>query len=136
MSQLTRKGTSPNPIIVDSHAHLELQPLVRDPEGVVSRARKAGVAAIVTVGIDLDDAASALDIAERFDSVFASVGFHRPADVQRAKSQLKGLGRVRAKKLLSWLLDADLRLKGTHSTEGRDRFLLEQFVMRLAKSAS
>ncbi len=71
----------------------------------------------------------------QLEEVLSLAGIHRPADVQRAKSQLKGLGRARAKQLLPWLLDADLRLKGTHSAEGRDRFLLEQLVMKLAKAA-
>lgn len=72
----------------------------------------------------------------QLEDALSSAGIHRPADAQRAKSQLQGLGRARAKQLLPWLLDADLRLKGTHSAEGRDRFLLEQLVMRLAKSAA
>lgn len=71
----------------------------------------------------------------RLEDALASAGIHRPADITRAKGQLKGLRRERGKELLPWLLDADLRLKGTHSSEGRDRFLMEQLVMRLAKSA-
>ncbi len=71
----------------------------------------------------------------QLEEVLSSVGIHRSDDVQRAKSQLQGLGRARGKQLLPWLLDADLRLKGTHSADGRDRLLLEQLVMRLAKSA-
>jgi TatD DNase family protein len=63
-------------VLVDSHAHLELEPLVLDPEGVVHRAAQAGVAAIVTVGIDLEDARQALVIADRFPYVFACLGFH------------------------------------------------------------
>jgi DNA polymerase-3 subunit delta len=46
------------------------------------------------------------------------------------------MGRDTARQLLPWLLDADLRLKGTHSNEGRDRFLLENLVIRLAKEAT
>lgn len=63
-------------VLVDSHAHLELEPLVLDPESVVRRAAEAGVAAIVTVGIDLEDARQALAIADRFPNVFACLGFH------------------------------------------------------------
>ncbi|MEJ2715743.1 MAG: TatD family hydrolase [Deltaproteobacteria bacterium] len=63
-------------ILVDSHAHLELEPLVNDVDAVVKRAAEAGVAAIITVGIDLDDVQRALEIADRFEQVFASVGFH------------------------------------------------------------
>ncbi len=62
--------------LIDTHAHLELDPLVRDPAGVIARAQAAGVKVIVTVGIDLQDATVALDIAERFACVYASVGFH------------------------------------------------------------
>ncbi len=59
----------------------------------------------------------------------------RPHETSRAVADLKRMRRERAVQLLPWLLDADLRLKGTHSAEGRDRFLLENFVMRLAQSA-
>ena len=63
-------------VLVDSHAHLELEPLVLDPDSVVRRATEAGIAAIVTVGIDLEDARQALAIADRFPNVFACLGFH------------------------------------------------------------
>ena len=64
-------------------------------------------------------------------------GFNRrPSEVQKAKQQLKRMGRPAAKQLLPWLLDADLRLKGTHSNPGRDRFLLENLVVRLSKDAT
>lgn len=69
------------------------------------------------------------------DEALGVAGVRRPADVQRSNAQLKGLGRDRAKRLLPWLLDADLRLKGTHSQDGRDRFLLEQLVLKLARAA-
>jgi DNA polymerase-3 subunit delta len=71
----------------------------------------------------------------RLEDALSQAGVKRPADVSRATSQLKALRRDRGKQLLPWLLDADLRLKGTHSAEGRDRFLLEQLVVKLAKSA-
>jgi TatD DNase family protein len=62
--------------LVDSHAHLELDPLYQQAGEVVKRAGDAGVAYIVTVGIDLEDIRRALEIADRFPQVFASVGFH------------------------------------------------------------
>ncbi|MFH1118102.1 MAG: TatD family hydrolase [Pseudomonadota bacterium] len=67
---------SSRPFFIDSHAHLELDPLSRDPEAVVARAVAAGVGAMVTIGIDLADARNALDIADRIDCVYAGVGFH------------------------------------------------------------
>ena len=62
--------------LIDSHAHLELEPLVEQTQAVVARAVAAGLIGIITVGIDLQDAKVALGIAEQFDMVFAAVGFH------------------------------------------------------------
>jgi TatD DNase family protein len=62
--------------LIDSHAHLELEPLVNDSAGVLERARAAGVIAIISVGIDISDAEKVLEIADRFKGVFASLGFH------------------------------------------------------------
>jgi TatD DNase family protein len=94
------------PGLVDSHAHLELEPLVKDPEGAVRRAAAVGVTAIITVGIDIEDAEVALEIADRLDNVFASVGFHphNAKDVQdnglakmeqlASRPKVKGYGEI------------------------------------------
>ena len=55
--------------MIDTHAHLDA--LDEDPADVVARARDAGVTRILTVGM-----AQAVDLAERFDEVWAIVGIH------------------------------------------------------------
>jgi len=62
--------------LIDSHAHLELEPLVQDSVGVLKRATEAGIIAIITVGTNISDAEKALEIADRFDKVFVSMGVH------------------------------------------------------------
>jgi DNA polymerase-3 subunit delta len=54
----------------------------------------------------------------------------------KAEQRLKQLGRDRAGQLFSWLLDADLKLKGTHSHADRGRFVLETLFLRLARQAA
>lgn len=76
MTGVNKSDDSNNLFFIDSHAHLELEPLVDNPGAVVERASAAGVVAIITVGIDLEDAKRALDMADQFDQVFACVGFH------------------------------------------------------------
>lgn len=49
----------------------------------------------------------------------------------KAERQLKQIGRERAGQLLRWLLDADLALKGSHSTDERARQVLELLFLRL-----
>jgi DNA polymerase-3 subunit delta len=50
-----------------------------------------------------------------------------------AERQIKQLGRDRAGKMLQWLLDADLALKGSHSSPDRARFVLEHLFLRMAQ---
>ncbi|MCK9276111.1 MAG: TatD family hydrolase [Syntrophales bacterium] len=63
-------------MLVDTHAHIELQEFEKDREGVLERAKKAGIKAILTVGIDLDDSKKAVGLAERYSMVYAAVGVH------------------------------------------------------------
>lgn len=56
-----------------------------------------------------------------------------PQDIAKAEAQLKQLGRRRARRLLAWLLESDLRLKGSHSTEGRDRWAIEELLLKMTK---
>jgi DNA polymerase III subunit delta len=58
-----------------------------------------------------------------------------PQDFGKAEMQLKQLGRKRAQRLLGWLLESDLRLKGSHSTEGRDRWAMEELILKMSKSS-
>lgn len=50
---------------------------------------------------------------------------------QKSETQLRKLGRERAGKIYTWLLEADLALKGSSSTPARARIVLEQLVVRL-----
>lgn len=52
-----------------------------------------------------------------------------------AERQLKHLGRERGSQLYRWLLEADLALKGSHSTPHRARLVLEQMLLRLCTPA-
>jgi TatD DNase family protein len=66
--------------LVDSHTHLGNRRFADDLEGVLIRAREAGVAAMVVPAVDLVNAREVLAIAEREADVFAAVGIH-PCDV-------------------------------------------------------
>lgn len=63
-------------MLVDSHCHLDFDSLQSDIEGVMARAREAGVERMVTIStrIKLFDEITA--ITERFDNVYCSVGTH------------------------------------------------------------
>jgi TatD DNase family protein len=54
--------------VIDTHAHLDL---LEDAAAAVERAREAGVTRILTIGTD-----DAIGLADRFDEVWAVVGYH------------------------------------------------------------
>jgi TatD DNase family protein len=62
--------------LIDSHAHIELEPLAAQVPGIIGRALAIGVVGIITVGIDIEDAKAALKIARENAIVFASIGIH------------------------------------------------------------
>lgn len=63
-------------MLIDSHAHLADERILPDVEGVVTRAREAGLAGIVSIATDAGDVGTNVDLAERFDDVWATAGIH------------------------------------------------------------
>ncbi|RMF16405.1 MAG: TatD family deoxyribonuclease [Alphaproteobacteria bacterium] len=63
-------------MLVDSHCHLNYEGLREDVDGVLSRARNAGVGYLLTINTRLAEADEVCAIAETHPGVFASVGVH------------------------------------------------------------
>jgi len=67
-------------MLIDSHAHLEMKEFDHDREKVVERARQAGVDFVITVGTNLTLSRKAVELAQRHENIYATVGIH-PHDV-------------------------------------------------------
>lgn len=63
-------------VLVDTHAHLDMEDLRRQLPEVLKRARDNGICAIVTIGIDYDSSREALEIARENPMVYATIGVH------------------------------------------------------------
>ncbi len=63
-------------MLVDSHCHLEYDSLAADADGVMARAKDAGVGFCVTIGTKLANFPKTRAVAERFANVWCSVGVH------------------------------------------------------------
>ena len=63
-------------MLIDSHAHLDMQDFDGDRNKVLERAVKGGLTHIITIGIDLDSSLSALELGRKYDFIYASVGYH------------------------------------------------------------
>jgi TatD DNase family protein len=62
--------------LIDSHCHINFDPLGDDVDQVIARAGNAGVNHMLCVSVNLEDYPQVLALAERYDNVFASVGVH------------------------------------------------------------
>lgn len=73
-------------MLIDSHAHMDIQDFDDDRTEVFDRALKGGLTHIITIGIDLDSSRSALELARKYDFIFATVGYH-PHNAKRCEPQ-------------------------------------------------
>jgi TatD DNase family protein len=63
-------------MLIDSHCHLDFPDFADEIDGVVARARQAGVGAMLTIGTKLRAFDGVRAVAERYDDVWCSVGVH------------------------------------------------------------
>ena len=82
--------------VIDTHCHLDMIRSDDNLATVINRAAANGVAPIITVGIDLESSRRAIQLADRYEPVYATVGIH-PHNVQQLDEstyhELEKLGR-------------------------------------------
>jgi TatD DNase family protein len=63
-------------MLIDSHCHLNYKGLVEDQQGVIARAREAGIGGFLNISTRQREWADVVGLAEREADVWASVGIH------------------------------------------------------------
>ena len=63
-------------MLIDSHAHLDMQDFDADRDLVIKRALQGGVARMVTIGTDLASSIKSVEIANQYPFIYATVGYH------------------------------------------------------------
>ncbi|WP_058305637.1 TatD family hydrolase [Gracilibacillus massiliensis] len=66
-------------MLFDTHVHLNVSHFDEDREEVLQRAKEAGVEKMVIVGFDHETIPKAIEMAEKYDYMYAAVGWH-PVD--------------------------------------------------------
>ena len=90
-------------MLIDSHAHLDMPDFETDREQVLERAIKGGVSHIISIGIDLSSSLKALELANRYDFIFSSIGYHPHNSDDTHPENLKELSRlVSEPKIVAW----------------------------------
>ena len=70
-------------MLIDTHAHLDYTDYDPDRAEVIARAAAAGVTEIISIGTRIDSSTRAVELAENFPNIWATVGIH-PCDVDNA----------------------------------------------------
>src|SRR5437773_5092749 len=63
-------------MLVETHAHLDYPEFANDFEELLRRAADAGVTRIITIGTSIESSRRAIDLAEKYPAVYATVGVH------------------------------------------------------------
>jgi TatD DNase family protein len=63
-------------MLIDTHAHLDYPDFIADLEDVLARARAAGVERVITIGTSVESSERAVELAEKYEAVYAVVGVH------------------------------------------------------------
>ena len=91
LKPMSMKKTDPcpnhPPAIFDSHCHLDDRAFDDDLDPVIARAEAAGVKALMTVGIDPESCRRSVELAERYERVFAALGIH-PHDARNCSQPI------------------------------------------------
>ncbi len=73
-------------MLIDSHAHLDDRRFSDDRDEVIQRARDKGIKRIINIGVDLKTSTAAIDLADKYEMIFAAVGVH-PHNASRYTSE-------------------------------------------------
>ena len=91
-------------MLIDSHCHLVEKLYKKPPEELISDAKKAQVETLITVGNNLKDSAQNIELAEKHENVYATVGIYPHEDQDKTLEEL----RAGLENLISPLLNKSL----------------------------
>ena len=73
-------------MIIDTHAHIDMDAFDDDRSEVIQRAKDNGVDYVLNVGCDIESSLRSMELAERYDFIYGTAGVH-PHDVKKIDRQ-------------------------------------------------
>ena len=75
-------------MLIETHAHLYFDQFDEDREQVIQRADEAGVKKIINIAVDLESSKQCIELAEKYEGLFATVGIHPNDSTKLGKDSL------------------------------------------------
>jgi len=63
-------------MLIDTHCHLDFKDFDSDRDIVIERSKANGIEAIINVGSSLEGTKRSIELADRYDFIYASIGIH------------------------------------------------------------
>jgi TatD DNase family protein len=63
-------------MIIDSHCHLDYEPLINNIDQILLNAKKNDVTKLLTIGTSLESSKKVLDIINKYSNVYGAIGIH------------------------------------------------------------
>jgi len=63
-------------MIIDSHCHLDYEPLVNDINQILQNAKKNNITQLLTIGTSLESSKKVLKIVDKYENVYGAIGIH------------------------------------------------------------
>ena len=91
-------------MIIDSHCHLDYEPLVNNIDQVILNAKNNDIISLLTIGTSLESSKKVLDIVDKYPNVYGTIGIHpnsttghlndldKLIDIKKKSKKIIGLG--------------------------------------------
>ena len=63
-------------MIIDSHCHLDYEPLINNIDQVLLNAKNNNIISLLTIGTSLESSKKVLDIVDKYPNVYGAIGIH------------------------------------------------------------
>lgn len=73
---------------IDTHIHIDFPNFNKDRADVIKKAQEVGVEKMINVGVNLETSQKSIDLAEKYENIWATVGVH-PSDVKEYTPQIE-----------------------------------------------
>ena len=72
--------------LVDSHCHLYYEPYVNDIQKTIDECKKNNINKLLSIGVDIDTSKKNIDLAEKYDEIYCTIGIH-PNSTSKSKKK-------------------------------------------------
>lgn len=81
-------------MLIDSHSHLQFSQYDDDIDMVIERSFKNGIDYIINVGTNYEDSIKSIELADRYDNIYTSVGVHPHDSAKMSESEFNSIAEL------------------------------------------